>query len=243
MMKDNTYRKTVKSLPLDIDGTYTSVQFSFVNTLATDFTFNIFNGYSLVLIPTFRIPFIPNPPPYISGSIGYNFFLRGLAASPLGVRQIMLVTENQEQLSVPLELVSKDANGIQYDNPRLPNIYTSVNQYQGLISYIDFRENELILDNQTTVHNYTVKANTTVTMVIWYKQVSRREFLPITIEVCDRVDLHKHVPNNRTEYQLEFQAQRPQMKPNWINVLDRGCSNGNEDVGRPIFNVRLSSRI
>ena len=235
------FQKILKNVPIDIDGTYTSVAFNFVNPLSNDFTFNIFNGYSLTLIPIAPLPFPLPPSPYISGSIGYNFFLRGLAASPLGVRQIMLVTQNQEQLYVPLELVSKDANGLQYDNPRLPNIYTSANQYQGNICYIDFRENELILDNQTTVHNYTVKANTTVTMVIWYKQVSRREFLPITTEICDMVDLHKHVPNNRTEYQLEFQAQRPQMKPNWINVLDRCSENGNEDLGRPIFNAKLSA--
>ena len=187
MINDNTYRKIVKSLPLDIDGTYTSVEFNFVNPTAADFTFRIFNGYSITLIPTFRLP-IPFPPPYISGSIGYNFFLRGLNASPLEVRQIILVTENQEQLYKPLEIVFKDANGFQYDKPRLPNIHVSANQYQGLISYLDFKPKELILNNQTTIDGYTVKANTSVTMVIFYKQVSIRELLPVVVEICDKVD-------------------------------------------------------
>jgi len=216
--------KILKNIPIDIDGTYTSVQFSFVNTLATDFTFNIFNGYSLILIPTFRLN-IPNPPPYISGSIGYNFFLRGLNASPLEVRQIILVTENQEQLYKPLEIVFKDANGFQYDKPRLPNIHVSANQYQGLISYLDFKPKELILNNQTTIDGYTVKANTSVTMVIFYKQVSMKQLLPIVVEICDKVDLHKHIPNNRTEEQLVFQSQRPTVKPSWIKKVTMPINN------------------
>ena len=88
-----------------------------------------------------------------------------------------------------------------------------------------------------------MKANTTVTMVIWYKQVSRKEFLPPTVDICDMIDFHKHVPNNRTEEQLVFQSQRPIMKPNMIKVLNSSVINGNEDLGRPVFNARLSSRI
>lgn len=184
---------------------FTSVQFTLVNTLLTDYSFTLFDGYIIHLIPTFRLPII-SPPPYISGSTGYNFFIRGLAASPLEVRQIMMVTESIEQMNVPLQLTYKDANGTLCQNPRLPSLGVSINQYQGLISYVDFKPKELVLDNQTTIPNYTVKAGTSVTMVIYYRQVTKVSILSDKTNLCDRIDLNKYKPNNRKEQQLRFQS-------------------------------------
>jgi len=185
---------------------FTSVQFTLVNTLVTDYSFTLFDGYSITLMPTFRIPFIANPPPYISGSTGYNFFIRGLAASPLEVRQIMVVTENVEQMNIPFMLTYKDANGVLCQNPRFPSLGVSINQYQGLISYVDFKPKELILNNQTTIQNYVVKAGTSVTMVIYYRQVTKASILSDKTSLCNRIDLNKYKPNNRKEYQLRFQS-------------------------------------
>ena len=184
-----------------LDGTYAAIQLFIGNPTILDYTFTLFSGYSLVPVINFINPILP----YIVGSTGYNFFIQGLSNSPLMVRQIMLVTQNVEQLNQPLYLVTKDANGIECDNPRLPNISVSVNQYQPLISYVNFRKMELLLNDNTTV-KYTVKANSTVTMVIYYKQVPKISIFTDKLGVCDMVDLHKHVPNNRTERQLLFQS-------------------------------------
>jgi len=191
---------------------FTSVQLNLVNPTSADYNFNLFDGYSITLIPTFRLP-IPFPPPYISGSIGYNFFIRGFAASPLEVRQIMIVTESVEQMTVPFNLTYKDANGTLCNNIRLPNVYVSQNQYQGLISYVDFKMKELVLDNQTTITNYTVKANSQVTLVIYYRQVTKASILSDKTNLCDRVNLNKYKPNNRKEQQLRFQSMNKSFPP------------------------------
>lgn len=205
--------KLLKIIPNEDE--FTAVQFTLVNTLATDYSFTLFDGNSITLIPTFRIPFIINPPPYISGSssLGYNFFIRGLAASPLEVRQIMVVAESVEQLNTPFNLTYKDANGIECQRPRIPSLYVSINQFQGLISYVDFQPKELILDNQTTITNYVVKANSQVTLVIYYRQVTKASILSDKTSLCDRVDLNKYKPNNRKEYQLRFQSMNKNFLP------------------------------
>lgn len=191
---------------------FTSVQLNLVNPTSADYNFNLFDGYSITLIPTFRLP-IPFPPPYISGSIGYNFFIRGFAASPLEVRQIMVVAESVEQLNTPFNLTYKDANGIECQRPRIPSLYVSINQFQGLISYVDFQQKELVLDNQTTITNYVVKANSQVTLVIYYRQVTKASILSDKTSLCDRVDLNKYKPNNRKEYQLRFQSMNKNFLP------------------------------
>lgn len=193
---------------------FTAVQFNLVNPTIADFNFTLFNGNSITLIPTFRLP-VPFPPPYISGSsiLGYNFFIRGFANSPLEVRQIMVVTENVEQMYVPFNLTYKDANGIECQRPRIPNLYVSINQFQGLISYVDFQPKELVLDNQTTITNYTVKANSQVTLVIYYRQVTKVSILSDKTNLCDRIDLNKYKPNNRKESQLRFQSMNKNFHP------------------------------
>ncbi len=206
-------KEKIKILPIiPLKDEYTSVQFSLVNPTLSDFSFTLFNGYSIILIPTFRLN-IPNPPPYISGSIGYNFFIRGLNASPLEVRQIMVVADNVEQLTVPFKLTYRDANGTLCNNPRLPNVYVSINQFQGLISYVDFRKKELVLDNQTLITDYTVKAMSEVKLVIYYKQVTKASILSDKTTICDRIDLNKYKPNNRKEYQLRFQSMNKDFPP------------------------------
>lgn len=191
---------------------YTSVQFNLVNPTISDFNFTLFNGFSITLIPTFPLPIFPVPP-YISGSIGYNFFIRGLNASPLEVRQIMVVTENVEQMTVPFKLTYRDANGILCNNPRLPNVYVSINQFQGLISYVDFKKKELILNNQTIITDYTVKAMSEVKLILFYKQVTMVSILSDKTNLCDRVDLNKYKPNNRKERQLRFQSMNKNFPP------------------------------
>ncbi len=191
---------------------YTSVQLNLVNPTLADVSFTLFDGYSIIPVPTFRLP-IPFPPFFISGSIGYNFFIRGFAASPLEVRQINISTESVEQMTIPFNLTYKDANGIQCNNIRLPNIYVSQNQYQGLNSYVDFKPKELILDNQTTISNYTVKANSQVTLVIYYRQVTKASILSDKTDLCDRVDLNKYKPNNRKESQLRLQSMNKTFLP------------------------------
>lgn len=204
--------KLLKIIPNEDE--FTAVQFNLVNPTAADYAFNLFNGNSITLIPTFRLPIL-FPPPYISGSssLGYNFFIRGLAASPLEVRQIMVVAESVEQLNTPFNLTYKDANGIECQRPRIPSLYVSINQFQGLISYVDFQQKELVLDNQTTITNYVVKANSQVTLVIYYRQVTKASILSDKTSLCDRVDLNKYKPNNRKEYQLRFQSMNKNFLP------------------------------
>lgn len=208
------YKEKIKILPIiPIKDEYTSVAFSLVNPTTSDFNFTLFNGYSITLIPTFPLPFPFPPTPYISGSIGYNFFIRGLNASPLQVRQIMVVADNVEQLTVPFKLTYRDANGTLCYNPRLPNVYVSINQFQGLISYVDFKKKELVLDNQTLITDYTVKAMSEVKLVIYYKQVTKASILSDKTTICDRIDLNKYKPNNRKEYQLRFQSMNKYFPP------------------------------
>ena len=204
------YTELLKIIPSKDE--YTSVQLNLVNPTSADVNFTLFDGYSITLVPTFRLPIL-FPPFYVSGSIGYNFFIRGLAASPLEVRQIMIVTESVEQMTTPFNLTYKDANGIQCNNIRLPNVYVSQNQYQGLISYVDFKQKELVLDDQTTITNYTVKANSQVTLVIYYRQITKASILSDKTNLCDRIDLNKYKPNNRKEYQLRFQSMNKSFTP------------------------------
>lgn len=114
---------------------------------------------------------------YIVSPYNYNALLQDIQANPMLIRRIELIVKDQSQLSQPISILKRDANGKQAIYPRLPNIDVSVNQFQANMSYIDFNKNELILDDNSMFSQYTFPANSLTRMLIFYKQIKRIEML------------------------------------------------------------------
>lgn len=153
---------------------------------------------------------------YINGSTSYNGFLRELQNTPKRVRHITMVVESGNQLTIPYEIVIRDANGNQKTNPKIPNTYTSVNQTQSFVCEIDFDPKELILNNTNIFSQYTILANSTVKMVIYYDEIDKSDMLSEIIDYAKIADIKVPDGNTKTEEEIEAKDFRPLTKPEWL---------------------------
>jgi len=145
----------------------------------------------------------------IEGSTDYNQFVREFSFMPKRVRHITMIVDNLNQLNIPYEILTRDANGEQCTVPKLPNVSKNINQYQSNMVELAFGEKELILDNTTTFNQYTVLANSEVKMVIYYDEIDLSDALTNSVSVCQMIEPTVADGSSRTEAELEAKENLP----------------------------------
>ncbi len=191
----------------------------------------------------------PDPVCYITGSTDYNEFLQDQSSCPKCIRQIVMFCDSADQVNTPVEILSKSGTGKECSHFRFPNSTLTTDQFQSHVATLDFSDcKELVLDNVTYLNTYTIKPNSTVKMVIWYKELCTTEVFSNKKTMCKRFDLNADDANSRTEGDLCFQMPRPKKRPYWlkdfrdnpkIQNTDGMCEF--EELGRPIIINTLST--
>lgn len=168
--------------PLDMEWEITQVDF--VNDTGASVPIDVFNSNILTNYNTDSgsVGF------YISSPYNYNALVRDIEANPMMIRRIELITENANQLAIPINVLTRDANGNQAIIPRFPLVELSANQYQPFMAYIDFRPNELILNNNTIFSEYTFLRRSTTRMVIYYKQITLLDVVTGGLRHCMEIE-------------------------------------------------------
>lgn len=119
---------------------------------------------------------------YITGSVDYNFFVESIFNDPKRVFAIEF-DMTFDAMRNPWVIVNKDANGQECSVPYIPNNYNSKNQFDPRFALVDF-ENGYIMDINS-YSQYTIPENTTVILLIWYKEQKRAEKLIRKIDFSD----------------------------------------------------------
>ena len=112
---------------------------------------------------------------YIQGSTNYNFFRESIYTAPKRVFAIEFEDLDLEDMANPFTIVRKDANGQECEVPYLPNNYTTNFQFDGREAVVDFEGGYIIDINSKAT--YKVPANTTIILLVWYKEIKRSEKL------------------------------------------------------------------
>jgi YVTN family beta-propeller protein len=142
---------------------------------------------------TFTISLIsslsPPPIPYIGGgSFNYNEFIQDIINNPVGVDRLILVSQqNTTNFNQVLNVVYKDANGIETQNPFIPSLSVGTSQFQSGIGKVDFNS-ELVLGVNQYFSNFLVKANSTVKVLLIYKQLEKSKLLTDKKGMCGRLE-------------------------------------------------------
>lgn len=141
---------------------------------------------------------------YINGSVNYNFFVKSIFTAPKRVYGIEFNTAQQNLLNEWV-IITKDANGNECQIPYLPNIYLSKDQVDSNQSWITFNDG-YIMDITSDVR-YVVPANSTVILLLWYKEIKRSEKLLRTKDFSnDSGAFAKEVVNQEEKTGLELDA-------------------------------------
>ncbi len=113
-----------------------------------------------------------------ASSFDYNQFVRDQGINPKIVRQIVLLT-TASQLNNNIQILQKDMYGKRYVDNRIPNLSINKFMQQNTIAELDFstQKNPLIFDCYTSFSQYTIEANTTLIMLIYYKEAIMSEKL------------------------------------------------------------------
>lgn len=167
--------------PLDMKWDFT--QIDFVNPTITPVTIDIFNSITISNFNT-----TSGSGFYIDSPYNYNSLLLDIQSNPMLIRRIEMIVQNQNQFTQAFNIMKRDANGNQLIVPKLPNIELSVNQIQPNIASIDFKEKELILDDNTMFSQYTFQANSTIRMLLFYKQMNRIDLITKGISQCKEIE-------------------------------------------------------
>ena len=119
---------------------------------------------------------------YISSPSNYKQFVRGISSCPKEVCKIGLYAPQSSFLN-PLILQYKDANGKEFLNPYLPNVNIPAMQYDGNIVELEFERNQLVLDGSVNLFQYIIPANTTIRMLLYYKEMCKSAKLSSEVQV------------------------------------------------------------
>jgi len=166
-----------------------------------------------------------SPTFYITGSTNYNQFVRELQNIPKRARQMRLIVDNSNQLSVPLDILKRDANGNFCNTPKIPTEYRDANNYQGSICDIPFEPKELILNNQMIISQYTIAPNSTVKMVLYFDEIDMSDLLSEKLNVYNQIETKVEDLNTISEDTLEVRYDdRPSVKPDWLKNFKSGKS-------------------
>jgi DNA-binding beta-propeller fold protein YncE len=116
-----------------------------------------------------------NTPFYITGSTDYNCFVRNIETEPIRLLGMWVISKNQIQLSNPLNIKKRSADGNSNVMPDFPINQVSTYQEQGNRAFIKFGR-KLIFDGRTFFSNYTINANQEVTFILLYDEFNRANF-------------------------------------------------------------------
>lgn len=133
--------------------------------------------------------------PYMTvSSYDYFQFVRDLAVNPKTVRQIALIAPNA-QLAEPINFVYTNMGGQNFTQQLYPNLSVTKWMPQSTIAELDFsaKNSKVVLDEHTYMANYVVQPYTTLTMVLYYKELIRANLLDLNMETplltCKNLEL------------------------------------------------------
>ena len=133
-------------------------------------------------------PLIPQVS-YIGGSFDYNAFIQDVINNPVGVDRFVIVSQNNGNFNQVLNVVYKDANGIETQNPFIPSLSVGTSQFQSGIGKVDFPNSELVLGVNQYLSNFLVKANSEVKVLLIYKQLEKSKLLSDKKAMCGRLEI------------------------------------------------------
>lgn len=145
-----------------------------------------------------------------SSSFDYNQFVRDQGINPKIVRQIVLLT-TASQLNNNIQILQKDMYGKRYSDYKIPNLEVSKFMNQNTIAELDFstKKNSLIFDAYTSFSQYTINAETTLIMLIYYKEAIMAEKLnrhgKTTLGTC----ISMQIPNCSQDATLKLENEIP----------------------------------
>ena len=206
------------------------LQIQITNTTATDTPFSLFQAFENQLIT--------NTPSATFGDIdGYNFLVQNLRTNHLIFCGVEIVSTNQEQLNVPVIVSTDDADGDSVVYQHFPVNNLDTYQAQGNTVFIE--TNNLILDGLTTFPSYIIKANSTVTFVIFYRQFMLSSFFDIGF-----FKMKKPILDNGKGFanEMEYFNEVSTVSNNQINYKDKLNSekNANKKEKNSIFDTEQS---
>ncbi len=144
---------------------------------------------------------------FITGTWDYNQFLRDLSVNPKLVRQIVFVASST-QLAQPIQLAYKDFYGISWLTPRYPSLNITPYMPQIIISEMDFdyKNMELVFDSTHYISNYQVAANTSMVLLIYYKELILSNMLEVgaTLLSCNKIDVENCSEDNVSKTEKEL---------------------------------------
>ena len=144
------------------------IDISVTNNTANTSTFNFFQANQNQLI-------LNTPSLDFADIDAYNYLVQQLRDSPLVLNAFEVVSSDQNQLTLPINVTTKDANGDSITYQHFPINKVSSNQQDGNRAII--KTNHLILDGYTTFADYNILPNTTISIIIYYRQFKRSLFL------------------------------------------------------------------
>jgi YVTN family beta-propeller protein len=115
----------------------------------------------------------------VSSSIDYNQFVSDSGVNPKIVRQVV-ISAPLAQLYNNINILKKDMYGKRFSDWKYPNLQLSKFMNQSTIVEINFgkkNDNNLILDLYTSFNQYRINANTTITLLLYYKEAVMAERL------------------------------------------------------------------
>ena len=140
---------------------------------------------------------------YITGSSQYNQDIRDFMLNPAWIRRILFYSHTEENFKQVLKHIYKDANGNECLIPRTPSLAVGVNQLQGWIGELDFKDSiDMILGINQWFKEVLIKANSQVTFILVYKQIELTKLLSNKGVICnDATSCHNSV-EKVSEYEL-----------------------------------------
>jgi len=196
------------------------------NTTGIDSQFNLFEA--------FENQVITNTPSVTFGDIdAYNYLVQQLRTNHLVFCGVEIRTTNQEQLGVPVEVSTEDANGDEVSYQHFP--INDVDVWQKASNNVFIATNNLILDGMTTFPAYVLKANTTVVFVIYYRQFFLSSFFDMDFFKLKKPIINNskgfanemeyyndvsEVANNEKYYNKELNKQKSSNKKEKITIFD-----------------------
>lgn len=143
----------------------------------------------------------------------YNQLMQQLRDSPLLIAGVDVIGANQDQLNEPINVSTEDANGDSLTYQHFPINFVDSSQKSS--NRIFIKTNQLVIDGYTTIPSYNIKANSSITFILYYRQFKRSDFL--NTHVFKR--LKSPIVDNGTKlgYDIEYYNDVSQVSDNFTN--------------------------
>lgn len=149
---------------------------------------------------------VPNlPPPYfsITGTVNYNQFLNDLKNQPVELRELTLFSQNQTNLNQVMYEEFKDATGEVKISPKFPSLSIYAYQFVKTIRNLSLGKKGMILNVNQSFSNFTVKAHSSLKIVLYYKQLLLAQYFTKIDSINKKMDLIHNEVETVTEKDVE----------------------------------------